>query len=967
MLLSEQQVLSAIHSLGSEPSPISRRLKVEAKGDDLELSSRDIDAILSTLVSDDPNFRPRVVLLKLMRDWDNVGAASWTDSTPAHSPQRRRLLHKLLGWDASVAAKWDESHRLLWVSQPLEFTEGQTEWYTAERKVNRDFYWRSYSNTLATAGWTPDSLAQLDSDTDAVVRNLADPTCEVARTTRGLVVGYVQSGKTANFTGVIAKAGDAGYRLVIVLAGTLNTLREQTQRRIDKELVGWELSGLIDSEYEHLSEGEREEFVKYGRPPSEQNSFDWNRLTGANTDYQKLGGGASVLRYYRSDRSRPLYDPANLFPAAGRIIVVKKNGSVLRKLLKDLRVFKQDLCDVPALVIDDESDQAGVNTSSSNSRPTSINESIRSLLALLPRGQYIGYTATPYANVLIDPENAADLFPRNFIVCLKRPLGYIGLREFFGVELDGDEHDIRHKLTNQVSAGRDDHNLVRLKRISGNDGPHLKQAVDMFVLTGALKLYRQDVSANDADSRRLRFKHHTMLVHISSRQAEHSQFRDTLLRVWREAEYHSTVGMSRLAELWTDVDSKCRQLETQWRLPSSFDELRSYISKAISLIEQPTGALFDPVLIVNGNDEEATTPNFERDKVWKILVGGNKLSRGYTIEGLTVSYYRRATRSVDTLMQMGRWFGFRRGYDDLVRLYVATDARQGKGFRDIVDDFVEACWVEEVLRNHLAVYAAGPTRVLPRELPPTIAYSQSLAPTARNKMRSAKLVGVLLPGNRSSPTKTATTAEDIRKNQAALGALLARLAPTEHTFEPSRAGDRGLVKLPRTHLVHAWTDAESIARFLEALQYGENDELAAQIQLVKLPASMTNIHRWRVLHFPIADNSKGPPFETGWSQPPALNVIERRRATTNRFNVLSASSHATVARWLVGNGDGDGDDLSQLVSGVEPDERSAVLSVYVVRAIGDEGERPVHVGIEFFFPKYDQSPYYTSASLPTLT
>ena len=245
-------------------------------------------------------------------------------------------------------------------------------WYPPQGLASRAFYWDQYKKHLIEAKhWHPDSVAGLDEDTRKVVERISDPTRVDAFSARGLVVGYVQSGKTANFTGVIAKAIDAGYRLVIVLAGTLDILREQTQRRLDMELVGKEniLQGWDETDPElgpHDYADDRDwadgKFISFGFRPSSRDFPDIIRLTGGGNDFRNLGHGIVALEMEKRDKLKPLYDPDNLFPCRARLAVVKKNATVLKRLVSDLKKVRKQLDEIPTLIIDDESDQASVNT-----------------------------------------------------------------------------------------------------------------------------------------------------------------------------------------------------------------------------------------------------------------------------------------------------------------------------------------------------------------------------------------------------------------------------------------------------------------------------------------------------------------------------------------------------------------------------------------------------------------------------
>ncbi len=274
--------------------------------------------------------------------------------------------------------------------------------------------WGRLEHMLLSDGrWKPDQVPSLASESFRVLRHLRDPLTNGCFSGRGLVVGYVQSGKTANYTAVAARAVDAGYRLIIVLSGIHDALRNQTQERLERELVGWP--------------------DDCGKPPG------WTLLTRREADFE---GG----------------DPATLSRSGAFLAVVKKNTHILRKLIEFLGAAGALVEDLPALIIDDEADQASINTrgnrapdpaldeeedaSDQASAPSPTNKLIRTLLGLLPRVSYVAYTATPFANIFINPqaldrEAGEDLFPRDFALQLPKPEGYTGTEELFGVSAQG--------------------------------------------------------------------------------------------------------------------------------------------------------------------------------------------------------------------------------------------------------------------------------------------------------------------------------------------------------------------------------------------------------------------------------------------------------------------------------------------------------------------------------------------------
>ena len=428
-------------------------------------------------------------------------------------------------------------------------------WYPPTGLDSRAFYWDRYrAHLLGAKGWELQSIVGLDEDTHQVLERMSNPARVEAFPARGLVVGYVQSGKTANFTGVIAKAIDAGYRLIIVLAGTLDILREQTQRRLDMELVGrqnilqdWDEDDpdLEPHDYADDSDWVAKKFIDFGFRPSERDFPNIIRLTGRKYDYRKLGQGIVALDMEKRDKLKPLYDPANLYTCGARLAVVKKNGPVLRRLVGDLKKVRRQLGEIPTLIIDDESDQASVNTTDPRKwkegkvQRTSINGLLSELLGLLPRAQYVGYTATPYANVFVDPEDAEDIFPKDFLLALSKPNGYMGVADFHDLDSVIQPQDRNVANSNEEAFVRD------LRGDSADERRlELAAAIDAFVLAGAIKLYRED-----AWGRAGKFRHHTMLINESHKKEDHAETAEIVRELWHEAGYVSGRGYERLREI----------------------------------------------------------------------------------------------------------------------------------------------------------------------------------------------------------------------------------------------------------------------------------------------------------------------------------------------------------------------------------------------------------------------------------
>ncbi|MEV0024397.1 Z1 domain-containing protein [Streptomyces atroolivaceus] len=850
--------------------------------------------------------------------WDLAEQSDWSDAPP-RTDARRTDTYDRLGFGADLRKALDEAVPVFKEPGATVISKEFTSWYSRDTAAARAFYWNSYEQTLRRKGWSDAAVSSLDEASHAVVERLSDPTRAEAYGARGLVVGYVQSGKTANFTGVTAKAIDAGYRLVIILGGTLNLLRSQTQRRLDMELIGREnilrgadpadTDALVGVDYQD-DEDWPAKFVSHGGRPSTLGAFDIERLTTRDDDYKSLLNGIRTLEFEKQARTQPLYDPANLHHAAARVMVVKKNADVLEKLLRDLKKIGPILSEIPALIIDDESDQASVNTTDpkkwENGKVArkAINGQITQLLSLLPRAQYVGYTATPFANVFVDPGDEEDIFPRDFLISLPRPAGYMGVQDFHDLEGEG--------------AAEETH----VRGIYDDTGDRLQEAMDAFVLTGALKLYRAARGVPEEP-----FRHHTMLVHESVQQREHASLALRINSMWHRSAYTGQEGHARLATLLT-TDFQCF-VDDGLPTPTSYDDLKPYVSRARQLIN--SGG--EPVIIVNGateRDYEQAELDFDRTPhVWKILVGGTKLSRGFTIEGLTVTYYRRTTQQADTLMQMGRWFGFRPGYRDLVRLYIGREVPMGKKKTvDLYEAFEAICRDEETFRSQLTRYAAlvdGKPQVTPAQIPPLVSQHLSwLKPAARNKMFNAELVEIRSPGQWVEPTAYPTSAADLRHNAEAWLPALEALSQDISVFVTLSDEDRGgFTRYPAKTAVLSHAQLLGI---MTSLAWGRPDLFAPHLAYLRDASDAGCATDDWALIIPQTSGPASVAASILGSQP--VTLVQRNRNARGVFNRVSGVAHRQSAERIVGLRPLSDDD--PFASQLQQPRRGAVLLYPVV-------------------------------------
>ncbi|MFD8996800.1 Z1 domain-containing protein [Streptomyces abikoensis] len=870
-------------------------------------------------------------LLRLWRkhltDWDyaaDVTAGTWCAGTEARTDERRTAVFDLLGLEPATRKLLEAEIPVNKQAGPVVISQEYTPWRGIGAPRGIDWYWPAYERYLRdTKAWSDETVADLGEAAERVVERLADPTSVEAYQSKGLVVGYVQSGKTANFTGVIAKAVDAGYRLVIVLGGTLNLLRGQTQRRLDMELVGREniLRGTAETESDYADDRDwlRGRFIDHSGLPSERGGFDIERLTTRENDYKSLAQGIRALEIEKREKSLPLYDPRNLDHAAARLMVVKKNKTVLAKLVKDLKKISGLLGEIPTLIIDDESDEASVNTvnprRSGSAERTAINDKLSELLRLLPRAQYVGYTATPFANVFIDPSDTADIFPKDFLISLPRPKGYMGVQDF---------HDLDSHIPEDERTFANSNELAYIRSIAAteenDDDPSLRQAMDMFVLTAAVKIFRE---TEDPLVPPETYRHHTMLVHESRLTADHRELKGRILRLWDESGYTSAAGHDRLRALFeSDLLPVSKERAGGYAVPESFEKLAPYIGAATARI----GGDLNPVIVVNGDkDIESGEVDFERRSIWKILLGGQKLSRGFTVEGLTVSYYRRRAGNASTMMQMGRWFGFREGYRDLVRLWIGRNEAAGSKELDLYEGFEAICQDEESFRAQLAQYSVlvdGHPQVTPAQVPPLVSqHLPWLKPTSPNKMYNARLVEVRSPGEWQEPTAYPTQPGALRHNVELWTPILEQLPtdPTTFTYEFD-----GTARPHRFDALAGIFPADAMLEVLSSLKWHTGEQFAPHLTyLEEITKHSGQIDDWLVVA-PQHATQRQRIILGGARRPYSWFGVERRRDPL--FGGISNPRHRAALLRVAGSLPSCGDTVTeQYVT-----ERRGVVALYPI-------------------------------------
>lgn len=603
-------------------------------------------------------------------------------------------------------------------------------WLDKARGDIDPYFWQRYRQLLTQQGFSGQVLATLDDVTNRILGLLENPRKEGPWDRRGMVVGHVQSGKTANYTGLICKAADAGYRLIVVIAGVHNNLRNQTQSRIDEGFVGRDSARMLSNRDDSVIGVGR--FDSSRRPVTFTNSVrDFSKVmaTGVGVPLQNLN------------------QPA--------VFVIKKNSSTLKNLLEWLKEHSartgSATVDAPMLLIDDEADNASINTKHGKGEVTRINGQIRDLLRMFDRSCYVGYTATPFANIFIDPASAdemrgADLFPKDFIVSLDPPSNYFGATRVF---LDDADKIIRDIDDNE------DHLPLKHKAdlVLRSLPPSLVTAVRAFVVAKAIRLARGHAAA-----------HCSMLVNASIKNEVQRQLRNEL-HIVLEAIQASVRVNAGLPSAQALMDLEIRALRDVWEneyASTEFDwpVIQGHLHEA--------AASMRTVLINSKSADTLDYAGHSKTGLSVIAVGGFALSRGLTLEGLTISYFLRNSMMYDTLMQMGRWFGYRPGYDDLCRIWMPEEAT---GWYAHIAEAIEE--LREELRSMQAANAT------PEQFGLKVrSHPDTLIVTARNKMGSGEKLRVSIGlGEKFAETATLKwDAASLDANRMAARRLIDRMA-----------------------------------------------------------------------------------------------------------------------------------------------------------------------------------------------
>lgn len=760
--------------------------------------------------------------------------------TPAYIADRVKLAAAMFASDPPVPLNEAQavstliqrfSHRM-GKATTLRDNTGHIEWLNAARKKDWH-YWRRYRD-YQESKLSEVVVDGLDESTSDILALLEDPLRADPWDRRGLVVGHVQSGKTGNYTGLINKAADAGYKIIIVLAGLHNNLRSQTQIRLEEGFLGYETTQGGDPGAS-IGVAAFGEDLKTNSATTRAENGDFNRV---------------VAKHFNgiSPEERPW------------VFVIKKQRTVLKELLTWIQKRVADtpnplpkapewrlVTKLPLLMIDDEADNASVDTGEQlfnedgtpddEHSPKAINGLIRQVLHSFTRKAYVGYTATPFANIYIHHKGATslegpDLFPKAFIINLPAPSNYVGPARMFGkMTKDGRvgalplSRSILDQYDPQADAGwmppKHDKTHVPLHNGQETIPQSLFDAVQSFVLTCSVRELRGQG-----------LEHSSMLIHVTRyvwvQDHVRNQVEETVRRMRQKITRGSDAAelLAQMRKLWDEdfvpTRNKVAELSTPEELPPPMPSWEEVLAKLPDVLDDIV------VRSINGTAKDALDYMTPGAALKVIAIGGDKLARGLTLEGLCTSYFVRTTKMYDTLMQMGRWFGYRPGYLDLCRLYTSPDLV--KWFGHIAD-------ASEELREEFDYMAKA--KLTPEQYGLKVMSHETLTVTSPLKMRNAQTLSLSYSGTRPQTILFHRNATIQQSNLDATDALVAAMG-TEFVDAPKHLRDGEADSWPGARL---WrdVDASHVLAFLAAYTTHPNATSAKAAVLSDFIAKMLHI------------------------------------------------------------------------------------------------------------------------------
>ncbi|KGP73720.1 Z1 domain-containing protein [Pontibacillus yanchengensis] len=693
-------------------------------------------------------------------------------------------------------------------------------WWTSKKQLESDNYYLTNYMRYMKSELPPGVLDTINEDTDVIMNNLANPDLK-AFSRYGMVVGHVQSGKTSNYASLICKAADAGYRFIVVIAGGQNNLRDQTQKRLDEVFIGANYQGV----------GKLAGFKREKMPDS---------LTNANNDFKIETAKARETTNFEN-MQLPI------------LVVIKKHTKPLSNLLEWLDKHYKNQVDKPMLVIDDESDYASINTKEEEN-PTVINEKIRLLLNKFKKKAYVAYTATPFANIFIDHEASnsnvgRDLFPSDFIYALDAPSNYFGADKIFNrdnekyiVEIPNGE--VVYELDDETHSSGGLPYQIKHKKEYADELEQLPEslfeAVRLFVINIAIRSLRNQN------------KHNSMLIHISRFTDVHIKVRKIVEEYFEELQRE----INAYGKL-TNPDQYSYHMEA---MHHTFNTVLNNIEFSYETVLKKICSIVETIQIRDVHQKAKISLEYRDDiQTNAIVIGGLSLSRGFTLEGLSVSYFLRTTVYYDTLMQMGRWFGYRIGYEDLCRVYMTDDMNRKFSFIiDATKDLISR--LNEMREENLTPEDFG----LAVKLHP----DSLLQVTARNKSKNTEdmFLQMNLDGQFKETRWISDLMEDQHKNEGLLKEIINDLQIANHEHSEKNKS-------------HVWRNVNKaiIQKFINNFNLYNNDPLGinSRMPIVFIKEYINNsLLDWDVVLF----NGKGE----GEFQSDSIKVTRQLRSVKQK-------------------------------------------------------------------------------------
>ena len=820
--------------------------------------------------------------------------------------------HNQAGMTPSVSLMSVEARSKIWLTEAKIIALG---WEKDEIVTYRS----RYIHYLKSIGRPKDYIEETKRSSLEIVKKFGNPQSEHPFFTRGLVVGSVQSGKTANFNAVINSAIDVGYDLVIVLSGIMEDLRKQTQLRIEKEVEGKYINGSFIgvgkiSSFGPL--GEHKEVTQIVLP------------TSTKTDFKKTMKEADFSLNNKN------------------ILVCKKNTGVLKNLilwLNDYLNENKDKIKIPFLIIDDEADNASLNNLGHKGEQyaSTINGHIRALLALFEKKTYLGYTATPFANVLQDRnakpkekweikdrgtiqkfDQVASLFPHDFIELLFPPVNYIGAKHFFETRLN----DIK-KIDPLIPSAIDDEYLESFPhRVTTDDlkptimtgkgtratqkgDPFpadgvlplsLKDAVNCFIISTAIRISRE----KEMYQSKMFQPHNTMLIHISRFTTWQTRTKDNVQKYVNElisslendSPFDKTGVYAEFEKIWNkyyayimeNIQSYLHEdYEDDFLTPRTYREIQPLLFKAISDVE---------VKAINSETKDSLTYPDDSPKKY-IAIGGNRLSRGFTLEGLTINYFIRNTNFSDTLLQMGRWFGYRPGYIDCCKVFATQDG---------LDKFDQTTATIEDLEEKFIEMNRDPSNTPDNFSLKVLSHPGTLKITRGAILKNAKEVKWSYSDHLIQTTKFHIEDQKIKQ---AWSALVALISSTEVNFEVKNDVDG-----KPDYLEYQPNTVEKFLKFFhlpnsffDPTDKDEGNYFSGLEEYIKLCEKEKKLTKWSVV---IKVSGRGSVIESSTSGLPIpVHKAERKSSTSQRWQDELRHNHVFAAGGGSSNILGGGKDM----------------------------------------------------------